>query len=235
MISTTMLSCIVARSLYGLVSFLCTRYRGLTPDLAMQRLLVTGVNLKAADPNLSPTPSATSRKKRLDFSDCAQVLDNPDTSHIQHSVVEESTPSAGVDESYIAAATAGFHGYPLAQQEFLASPTGLLSKLELVSEVLHIQVCVPGSQSASDGPLSPQKLSLLRTILQRCPSSTGKLHQQQDVACRKVKKRDYNHICQCRNRFWGQHARVTSMVRDALDKFNNTMVGFSPYTPLLIP
>lgn len=122
-----------------------------------------------------------------------------------------STPSAGVDESYIAAATAGFHGYPLAQQEFLASPTGLLSKLELVSEVLHIQVCVPGSQSASDGPLSPQKLSLLRTILQRCPSSTGKLHQQQDVACRKVKKRDYNHI------------------------FNNTMVGFSPYTPLLIP
>lgn len=78
MISTTMLSCIVARSLYGLVSFLCTRY------LAMQRLLVTGVNLKAADPNLSPTPSATSRKKRLDFSDCAQVLDNPDTSHIQH-------------------------------------------------------------------------------------------------------------------------------------------------------
>lgn len=44
-----------------------------------------------------------------------------------------STPSAGVDESYIAAATAGFHGYPLAQQEFLASPTGLLSKLELVS------------------------------------------------------------------------------------------------------
>ncbi|EAZ39024.1 hypothetical protein OsJ_23445 [Oryza sativa Japonica Group] len=147
--------------------------------------LVTGVNLKAADPNLSPTPSATSRKKRLDFSDCAQVLDNPDTSHIQHSVVEESTPSAGVDESYIAAATAGFHGYPLAQQEFLASPTGLLSKLELVSEVLHIQVCVPGSQSASDGPLSPQKLSLLRTILQRCPSSTGKLHQQQDVACRK--------------------------------------------------
>ncbi|BAF21035.1 Os07g0196700 [Oryza sativa Japonica Group] len=185
MISTTMLSCIVARSLYGLVSFLCTRYRGLTPDLAMQRLLVTGVNLKAADPNLSPTPSATSRKKRLDFSDCAQVLDNPDTSHIQHSVVEESTPSAGVDESYIAAATAGFHGYPLAQQEFLASPTGLLSKLELVSEVLHIQVCVPGSQSASDGPLSPQKLSLLRTILQRCPSSTGKLHQQQDVACRK--------------------------------------------------
>uniref|UniRef100_A0A0E0E8T8 Thyroglobulin type-1 domain-containing protein n=1 Tax=Oryza meridionalis TaxID=40149 RepID=A0A0E0E8T8_9ORYZ len=180
MISTTMLSCIVARSLYGLVSFLCTRYRGLTPDLAMQRLLVTGVSLRAADPNLSPTPSAAI-KKRLDFSGCTQVLDNPDTSHIQKSVVEESTPSASVDESYIAAATAGFHGYPLAQQEFLASPTGLLSKLELVSEVLHIQVCVPGSQSASDGQLSPQKLSLLRTILQRCPSSTGKLHQQERI------------------------------------------------------
>uniref|UniRef100_A0A0E0LI77 NAC domain-containing protein n=1 Tax=Oryza punctata TaxID=4537 RepID=A0A0E0LI77_ORYPU len=98
MISTKMLSCIAARSLYGLVSFLCTRYRGLTPDLAMQRLLVTG-----------------------------------------HSMVEESTPSASVDESYIAAATAGFHGYPLAQKEFLASPTGVRSKLEFVSEVLHTQ------------------------------------------------------------------------------------------------
>uniref|UniRef100_A0A0E0E8T9 Thyroglobulin type-1 domain-containing protein n=1 Tax=Oryza meridionalis TaxID=40149 RepID=A0A0E0E8T9_9ORYZ len=211
MISTTMLSCIVARSLYGLVSFLCTRYRGLTPDLAMQRLLVTGVSLRAADPNLSPTPSAAI-KKRLDFSGCTQVLDNPDTSHIQKSVVEESTPSASVDESYIAAATAGFHGYPLAQQEFLASPTGLLSKLELVSEVLHIQVCVPGSQSASDGQLSPQKLSLLRTILQRCPSSTGKLHQQERIGVNELvsgpvrslgeKVGDYNPWTLCKARLY---------------------------------
>lgn len=40
MISTECLWRITAQSLYGLVSFLCTRYPALTPDLAMQRLLV---------------------------------------------------------------------------------------------------------------------------------------------------------------------------------------------------
>ncbi|KAF0923464.1 hypothetical protein E2562_006355 [Oryza meyeriana var. granulata] len=208
MISTQLLWRIAARSLYGLVSFLCTRYRGLTPDLAMQRLLVTGVNLEAADPNL---------KKR------------PDPSHIQHSVVEESTPSASVHEAYTAAATAALHDYPLAQTQFLSSPSSV-SKLEFVSEVLHSQVCVPGTQdgvsesaSESGGPLSPKNLSFLRMMLQYCPSSIRESHQQQDLACRKVKRRDYRHISRCSGRFWGQHARVTSMVRDALDKFNNTV------------
>uniref|UniRef100_A0A0D9YKA5 Uncharacterized protein n=1 Tax=Oryza glumipatula TaxID=40148 RepID=A0A0D9YKA5_9ORYZ len=188
-----------ARSLYGLVSFLCTRYGGLKPDLAMQRLLVTGVNLKAADP--SP-----------------------------HDIVR-STLTASVPEAYTAAATAALHNYPTAQKEFFTSRNGM-TKLECVSKVLRSQDGGPGSQygvsqSASHGPLTPQNLNVLRMILQWCPSSVNwqvarKSHQQKE-ACKKVKKRNYAHMCQCRNRFWGQHARVTSMVRDALDKFNNTV------------
>ena len=39
MISTNCLWCITTRSLYGLVSFLRSRYPNLTPDQALQRLL----------------------------------------------------------------------------------------------------------------------------------------------------------------------------------------------------
>src|SRR4051812_131171 len=77
MISTKLMWRVAAQSLYGLVSFLCTRYRGLTPDLAMQRLLVSGADLQAADPKLSTTPSAI-RETRLNFSGCGQVLNIPE-------------------------------------------------------------------------------------------------------------------------------------------------------------
>ncbi|TVU12724.1 hypothetical protein EJB05_46379, partial [Eragrostis curvula] len=43
MISTKCLWRVAARSLYSLVSFLCTRYPDLTPDGAMKRLLASGV------------------------------------------------------------------------------------------------------------------------------------------------------------------------------------------------
>uniref|UniRef100_A0A0E0DVW4 Uncharacterized protein n=1 Tax=Oryza meridionalis TaxID=40149 RepID=A0A0E0DVW4_9ORYZ len=51
-ISTDCLRRIVAQSLYGLVSFLCTRYHGLSPDETMERLLVAGANLQSADSKL---------------------------------------------------------------------------------------------------------------------------------------------------------------------------------------
>jgi len=70
MISTSCLWRIVARSLYGLVTFLCTRYSGLTPDLAMQRLLVTRADLQAADPNLSGT---TATRDLANFHGCGQA------------------------------------------------------------------------------------------------------------------------------------------------------------------
>nr|CAB3469461.1 unnamed protein product [Digitaria exilis] len=52
MISTKSLRRAAARSLYGLVSFLCTRYQSLSPDQALQRLLVAGADLRVADPKL---------------------------------------------------------------------------------------------------------------------------------------------------------------------------------------
>jgi hypothetical protein len=57
MISTSFLCRIVAWSLYGFISFLCAHYPLLTPDHAMQRLLVAGANLQLADPNLPDTRS----------------------------------------------------------------------------------------------------------------------------------------------------------------------------------
>lgn len=220
MISTKLMWRVAAQSLYGLVSFLCTRYRGLTPDLAMQRLLVAGADLQAADPRLSTTPSATG-ETRLSFSGCGQVLNIPDPSHIQRSAVEESVPSAGVPEAYTAAATAARHCYPLAHKEFLASLSGVNKPAEFDSEVSvdGVSESISKVLHMRDGvPLSSQDLSLLCKILDRYPSSA---RQQRDLAPTKVNKGFYYHVGICSSRFWGQHNRVTSMATNALENFNN--------------
>ncbi|GJN29661.1 hypothetical protein PR202_gb17910 [Eleusine coracana subsp. coracana] len=49
MVSTKLLARVVARSFYGLISFLCTRYAGLTPDQALHRLHASGAKLYVAD------------------------------------------------------------------------------------------------------------------------------------------------------------------------------------------
>lgn len=245
MISTSCLWRIVARSLYGLVTYLCTRYSGLTPDLAMQRLLVTRANLQAADPNLS----GTATRERLYFHGCGQVGHGiPGPNELQHNAIDRSPPSASVAEAYSAAATAAFHPCPLAQSDFLGFG---LSKLEFASEVLHRQesdssdsqdncsgsrdgvskpvpevVCVRGH-----GPLSSDDHELLCRILEKCPSA-GKSHPQQDLAPTKIKKSPYAYKSRCIDRFWGQHERVSSMVKDALDRYNVTTVGFF-FFPLL--
>nr|CAB3466920.1 unnamed protein product [Digitaria exilis] len=192
MISTACLWRVAARSLYGLVSFLCTRYQNMSPDQALQRLLVSRANLQVADPNL---------------------LDD-------RKAVEASTPSASVLEAYAAAATAAFHCNPLAQKEFLGSPD-VVSKLRVASEALHLQ----------DGhPLSCQDLEFLSMSLLKCSSSNSKSCQKEDLAPTKIKKSLYSYIAQCSYRFWGQHERVATMVKAALDKFNETLVGVSSFT-----
>ncbi|CAL5045635.1 unnamed protein product [Urochloa decumbens] len=213
MLSTSCLWRVAARSLYGLVSFLCTRYPSITPDQALQRLLVTGASLKDADPNLFDMPDRDSNKLRSE-SDSKQIgQGSPDTDacEMQHGAVEASTPSASVPEAYAAAATAAFYCDPLAQKEFLGSPD-VVSKLKVASEALRLQ----------DGyPLSSQDLEFLSVSLLKC-SSTSKSCQQQDLAPVKVKKSLYSYRSQCSYRFWGQHKRVSSMVEAALDKFNET-------------
>ncbi|OEL34099.1 hypothetical protein BAE44_0004881, partial [Dichanthelium oligosanthes] len=173
MISTKCLWRIAARSLYGLFSFLCTRYPGLSPDQALRRLQEAGANLAT--------------------------------------------------EAYAAAAAAAFHSSPLAQKEFLGSPD-VVSRLKATSEVLHLQ----------DGLMvSAEDLGFLSMVLLKCPS-VGESHLQQQVppAPVKVKKRVYANVRGSRSIFWGQHERVRSMVAAALDKFNETMVGFFLLLPV---
>ncbi|CAL5044748.1 unnamed protein product [Urochloa decumbens] len=171
MISTSCLWHVVARSLYGLVSFLCTRYSSITPDQALQRLLVTAANLKEADPNLFDMPDRNSNlMSESDSEQIGQGSPDTDACEMQHGAVEASNPSASVPEAYAAAATAAFHCDPLAQKEFLGSPD-VVSKLKVASEALRLQ----------DGhPLSSQDLEFL------------------------------------------SHERVSSMVKAALDKLNET-------------
>ncbi|RLM73852.1 hypothetical protein C2845_PM15G04680 [Panicum miliaceum] len=214
MISTVCLWRVAARSLYGLLSFLCTRYPNLSPDQALQRLLVARANLQVADPNLFDVPD-TDRDCKLRWP--ADRMQTGHGSHgtceMQREAVEASTRSACVSEAYAAAATATFHRNPLAQKEFLGSPD-VVSKLRVASEVLHLQ----------DGhPLSPQDLEFLSMSLLKCSSSTSKSCQQQDLAPTKIRKSLYSYKSQCSYRFWGQHERVRSMVKAALDKFNETM------------
>jgi hypothetical protein len=203
MISTACLWRVAARSLYGLVSFLCTRYTNLSPDQALQRLLVAEANLQVADPNL--------------FDRMQTGQGSHGTCEMQGETVEAGTPSASVSEAYGAAATAAFHVNPLAQKEFLGSPD-VVSKLRVAAEALHLQ----------DGhPLSCQDLERLSMSLLKCSSSASKSCQQEDLAPAKIKKSLYCYKDQCSYRFWGQHERVRSMVKSALDKFNETLVGVS--------
>ncbi|GJN29766.1 hypothetical protein PR202_gb18085 [Eleusine coracana subsp. coracana] len=126
MVSTECLWRITAQSLYGLVSFLCTRYPALTPDLAMQRLLVARADLLAADPNLPKI--RTHNVPVLNWSGCGQVgarITGGRAKELQDKAVDSCAPSASVEEAYAAAATAAFHPNPSAQQKILGSQSAM--------------------------------------------------------------------------------------------------------------
>jgi hypothetical protein len=196
MISTQLLWRIVARSLYGLISFLCTKRQGITPDQAIESLLVTNVYLPATLDKLSTWSTSTTS-----LFDDSPALPLP----------------ASTTDAYTAAGTAAFHCSPLAQSEFLSHNGDAFQSFRL---------------DYGDGyPLSFDVISSVYRVLESCSSSSG-THQQQDIAPTKVKKREYAHMRS--HSFWGQHDRVTGMVRDALDKFNMT-VAVSFFPSLLLP
>ncbi|CAL5050786.1 unnamed protein product [Urochloa decumbens] len=116
MVSTACLWRAAARSLYGLVSFLCTRYPSLTPDQAVHRLQFAGADLRIADPNL--------------FDDVGMKQGSSEE--------EQSTPATGAGEAYAAAAAAALHPSPLAQKELLGSPDGV-SRIKAAAEKLRLQ------------------------------------------------------------------------------------------------
>ncbi|CAL5045690.1 unnamed protein product [Urochloa decumbens] len=116
MVSTACLWRAAARSLYGLVSFLCTRYPSITPDQALHRLQLAGADLRVADPNL--------------FNDEGRMEGSSEE--------EQSTPATGAGEAYATAAAAAFHPSPPAQKELLGSPDAV-SRIKAAAEKLRMQ------------------------------------------------------------------------------------------------
>ncbi|CAN6223732.1 unnamed protein product [Urochloa humidicola] len=199
MISTKCLRRAAARSLYGLVSFLCTRYPGISPDLALHRLELAGADLRIADPNL---------------------FDDDEGMKKQGSSEEQSAPATGAGKGYAAAAVAAFHPIPAAQKELLGSWDGV-SRIKAAAEKLRLQ---DGRMLSSE---DLEFLSM--ALLECHSSFVGELQQQQQqqqvpMEPVKVRKRVYNHVSECSYGFWAQHERARNMVAAALAKFNETAV-----------
>ncbi|KAL6606591.1 hypothetical protein ACP70R_042244 [Stipagrostis hirtigluma subsp. patula] len=197
MISTGCLWRVAARSLYGLVSFLCTRYPSLTPELAMERLHAAGAELRVADPNLFALPDGQRRghKLKLGWSgNLPAVSFGPELD-------EHSTPLVSTTEAYIAAATAAFHPDPPLLQKILDS-CDVVTRTEVVAVL------------KDDIALSARDLDLLSMLLPVC--------QPQEQGPQMVSRLVYTRICRSTDMFWGKHERVLAMVKAALDSYNRS-------------
>ncbi|XBI44598.1 hypothetical protein VPH35_109209 [Triticum aestivum] len=91
------------RSLYGLVSFLCTRYHGFGFQRSVRCLLEADASLALADPDLDPAAAA-----------------------IRHVQEAQNSPDTGLREAFLAAATAACHPNPDAQAKLLTSCKAML-------------------------------------------------------------------------------------------------------------
>ncbi|KAG2606719.1 hypothetical protein PVAP13_4NG212095, partial [Panicum virgatum] len=195
MISTNCLWRITARSLYGLVSFLRSRYPNLTPDQALQRLLEARAELSFADPLLQTGCTTTSRMLRKD--------------------AEHTKPHATLTEAYVAAATAAFHPSPLLQKDFLGIPDSVRN-LMVISEMLSVH---------DGQTIPKEKFECLLILLKCPSSVGTSLRLQQELEHKQVSKRVYVQASVCKNIFWGKDERVNSMVRAVFDKYNETAVS----------
>lgn len=111
MISTNCLWRIAARSLYGLVSFLCNRKKDLTPDQALQYLLDARANLTVADPQ--------------------HLRDNHDDGN-----KTGGCRGTTVLEAYFAAAQSAKHPRANLQAEFLGAPESVRNLLSFSETLL---------------------------------------------------------------------------------------------------
>uniref|UniRef100_A0A0E0M529 Uncharacterized protein n=1 Tax=Oryza punctata TaxID=4537 RepID=A0A0E0M529_ORYPU len=97
MIGPHILTRIESRSMYGLISFLQSRYHHLSEHEIVQCLVAYCGDISLADPSLAGSNEAMVMK------------------------AEQQSPCAGVQEAYEAAATAAWHPNPAAQAAFLTS------------------------------------------------------------------------------------------------------------------
>uniref|UniRef100_A0A0A9FFG4 Uncharacterized protein n=1 Tax=Arundo donax TaxID=35708 RepID=A0A0A9FFG4_ARUDO len=171
MVSTLSLHRIETRSMYGLVSFLCTRYHHLDFHRAICCLLEADANLLRADPNLGPTGQ---RKYWATYT----IFDAPGLNIISRSDRGDSPwntttgfpiglcsvdalargPDTSVNEAFKAAAAAAHHPNPDAQANLFASPKALmvLAADQLSSEaVQRIARFLCPEHPYSEQPLPP--------------------------------------------------------------------------------
>ncbi|TVU12656.1 hypothetical protein EJB05_46307 [Eragrostis curvula] len=212
MVSTKSLWRVAARSLYGLVSFLCTRYPSLTPELALQRLLAARAALHVADPYYFVNISERSR-----WMDNFQVAPNMSESEA-HRMQINTAPVCSVAEAYIAAATAAFHPNPLAQHEFLGSPDAF-RRLTIATKALQVEVAL-ATQLWAPGVFSGRILSCRDLELVSMSLKNSYSNEPQELAPLKLKKWIFPNVIRYKNQFWEQHKRVSRMVKSALAKFS---------------
>ncbi|CAM0876504.1 unnamed protein product [Alopecurus aequalis] len=138
------------RSVYGLASFLCTRYHCFSFGEAVHCLLQADANLALADHNLDTAASAS-----FGITGCGPPLCS--------TAQPQGPPDTSVEEAFLAAAKAACHPNPDAQVKFLTSCKEMLG-----SAVSLLQGC---------NKLSSQDVQRLATLLcPKCPScETGAL------------------------------------------------------------
>ncbi|GJN13701.1 hypothetical protein PR202_gb00436 [Eleusine coracana subsp. coracana] len=139
MISTLVLHRIETRSMYGLVSFLCTRYHHLNFHQACRCLLDADANLLLADPNFDPeaavaaTAALRSEKRiRRLRSPWGTAIGFHKTLLTGRVDTEAKGPASTVIKAFTAAATAGWHPNPDDQANFLASCKQTLGSSDMV-------------------------------------------------------------------------------------------------------
>ncbi|VAI52585.1 unnamed protein product [Triticum turgidum subsp. durum] len=115
------------RSLYGLASFLCTRYHRFDFHQAMQCLVQADANLVLADPNL------VLADPNIDPSSLYVLMRCPPSAAPTSNAVEaQDPPDTSLEKAFLAAATAAFHPNPEAHVKLLTS-----CKLKSAFRLLH--------------------------------------------------------------------------------------------------
>ncbi|RLN39901.1 hypothetical protein C2845_PM01G00210 [Panicum miliaceum] len=163
MISTRCLMRIVARSFYGLVSFMCARYPDRTVDQILQRLQEANADLRVADPTFGDMLQAARRNDNtLSFS--CNFLRQVSS----FSLVGGRTSHPGsLQVAYNAAATAASHPVPHQQEALLGLPDSVHMLLQLTcTRVMR-----------NDRILSSENVETIATFIM--PPFADELYQQQ--------------------------------------------------------
>lgn len=222
MISTKCLMRIVARSFYGLLSFLCTRYPDCSPDQAMGWLQMANADLRIVDPALGYMSNKITRTDNISMSFCCNLPLQVGIGCLcfrAEASRRSVTPSAGVHEAYAAAAAAAFHPAPLAQQELLASPDNL-AKLGFV----YLHALQHGDRLCSDD------VTLISLLFRK---RHFELRHQQQPEPKRLCNDAYIALCHRRFKFWLHHDLVCKNVEVALATFNLDKVWFLQVDPPL--